>query len=233
MKNILKSIGIAASLLLFSCGSGGGGNGDGTGDKPSAAALVFPLNNSECLAGQSISATDSKVTLEWNVADNTDSYFVYVKNLETQTTLQYNAAENTSLEVVLKKGVPYSWYVTSKSSSTTETATSPVWKFYNAGDGVVNYSPFPAEVVAPLMSSTISETSVNLEWSGNDVDGDITEFKVYMDGTTNPTTLKGTVTSESLNSVAVTANSTYYWKVITKDSAGNTSTSPVFQFKTQ
>ncbi len=232
MKNIIKSIGITVSFLLFSCGSGGGGNGEG-GDKPSAAALVFPLNNSECVAGQSISATDSKVTFEWNVAENTDTYFVYVKNLDTQVTLQNNAAANTALEIILKKGVPYSWWVTSKSNSTTETATSPTWKFYNAGDGVVNYAPFPADVVAPLMSSTINVASVNLEWSGNDVDGDIIEFKVYMDSNSNPNTLKGTVTTESLNGIAVVANSSYYWKVVTKDSAGNTSTSPVFQFKTQ
>jgi hypothetical protein len=232
MKGFFLTI-AAMTLLLSSCGSGGGDGDPGSGTKPTAAALLSPANNSECITGTSISETESKVTLDWNASENTDSYLVYVKNLITQSERQYNSNGNTSLDLNLLKGTPYSWYVISKSNSSEQTAVSPKWKFYNSGNGTQNYIPFPADVIEPPMSSTISGATVNLIWSGGDADGDITEYKVYMDSNASPSTLIGTVTTESLNGISVTANTTYYWKVITKDSAGNTSGSTVFQFKTQ
>jgi len=232
MRNMIQSIAsLAAVLLLFSCSTGG--DGDSNGSNPTVSTLVFPLNNSECLAGTAVSATESKVSFEWNAADNADSYTLYVKNLNTQITTQYNAGVATSMEITLIKGTPYSWYVVSKSAATNTTpTTSEKWKFYNAGNGVVNYAPFPAEVIAPLMSISISATTVNFQWEASDVDSDIVDYKVYLDTNHNPSTLIGTVTSKNLNNIAVASNKSYYWKVVTKDSAGNTSHSAVFQFKT-
>jgi len=229
MRTLIKTAFLA--ILIAGCGSGGGDDAGG-GTKPTAASLISPINNTECLTATSVSATESNVTFEWNPADNADTYSIYVKNLKTQTQLQYNAGVNTSMIIKLLKGVPYSWYVTSKSNATSETGTSAVWKFYNAGDGIISYIPFPADLVAPAMSSTVEGPTINLQWNGEDIDNDIVEYKVYMDTNNNPTTLKGTVTTEFLNQVSVTAGTSYYWKVVTKDGAGNTATSPVFQFKT-
>lgn len=232
MRNTIKSIVAIATLsLLSACSTSGDDNGSGTSPNPSD--LVFPLNNSECLTGTSVSVTESKITFEWNASANTESYVVYIKNLNTQATLQYNAGTATSLYITLIKGIPYSWHVLSKSSVANSTpAVSQEWKFYNAGNGTVNYAPFPADVIAPLMSSTVSGPTINFQWEANDVDSDIVEYKVYLDSTANPTTLIGTVTTKNLNGITVSSNTTYRWKVITKDSAGNTSESPVFQFKT-
>lgn len=231
MKIIMKIWASATLLLIFSCGSGGG-NGDSPGEDPTAATLIFPINNSECTTGVSISETQSKITFEWNAAENADVYFVYVKNLNTQSQLQYNAEGNTAVEVTLLKGVPYSWYVVAKSNATGTLVESAKWKFYNAGDGIVNYIPFPAEVVSPLMSSTVVGPTIDLEWSASDIDDDIVDYKIYFGTNANPTTLLGTVTEERFNQVNTTSNTTYYWKVVTTDEAGNASNSPIFQFKT-
>lgn len=229
MKNIAKAIAVVALFLVFSCSpDGDGGSGSGT----TAATLVFPLNNSECTTGESISTTESRITFEWNEAQNADVYYVYVKNLNTQTTLQYNAGNNTTLEVTLLKGVPYSWYVTSKTNNSNEFVQSEKWKFYNSGEGIINYIPFPAEAVSPEISSTIVGPTIDLVWNGSDVDDDIVEYKVYFDTNTNPTTLIGTTAQENLTEIPTVSNTYYYWKVVTKDSAGNTSNSPIFQFKT-
>lgn len=230
MKSRFQIIAALLVLALTGCGSGGS-DGEGQGPTPLAANLLAPANNSECITGTSISDTQSKVTLEWEAAQNADGYLVYVKNLSTQSQMQYNA-NATSLEVNLIKGEAYLWYVVSKSNSSSQNAQSAKWKFYNAGNGIANYIPFPADLIEPAMSSTISSATVDLIWQGADVDNDITEYKVYMDTTTNPTTLIGTVTTSALNGIAVQPNKSYYWKVITKDSAGNTSTSQLFQFKT-
>lgn len=231
MRIRIQILAAAAALFISSCGSGGG-DGDGQGTTPGAVILLAPADNSECISGTTTSATNSTVTLEWQAAANADSYLIYVKNLNTQSQMQYNSNGGTSLDVNLIKGVPYSWYVVSKSTSSAQNTQSAKWKFYNAGSGIQNYAPFPADLVEPAMSSTVSTATVNLVWQGGDVDNDITQYKVYMDTNANPTTLIGTASSGSFGPVSVAANKTYYWKVVTTDAAGNSSTSPLFQFKT-
>lgn len=230
MRIILKTIAFVALTLIIGCGSSEDNGGSSAGDSD-AAVLLFPLNNSECTTGTEVSATQSKVTFEWIASPNATLYYVYVKNLNTQTQLQFNAQNNTSIDINLLKGTPFSWYVVAKSANVT-LAESEKWKFYNAGDAVENYIPFPAELVSPTMSSTVQGPAVDLEWSGNDVDGDILNYKIYFGTNVNPTTLIGTVTEERLNQINTASNTVYYWKVVTTDEAGNSSTSTIFQFKT-
>ena len=218
---------IVSCFLLFGCS----GDDDGGGESITTAPLLIePLNNSECLSGESISATSSKVNFRWNTTENATEYLLYVKNLLTNASMQYNPGANTSFEVTLLKNVPYSWHVSSRNTNGALTPSAE-WQFYNAGDGVVNYAPFPVTLISPAMSSSIYGPSTKLEWDGVDLDNDILSYQVYMDANPNPTTLKSTTTSESIDNVAVLSNTTYYWKVKATDAGGNTSESPVFQFK--
>ncbi|MGQ2983192.1 hypothetical protein [Flavobacterium sp.] len=227
MKKLL--IAFAASLFALAGCSSDGDGGEGNSNTQ-AATPSFPENNSECTTGTEVSPTQSKITFQWGAAPDTQTYFLYVKNLNTQSSLQYNAGTNLSYEVTVEKGVPYSWYVSSKKANNS-VVQSGVWKFYNAGAGVANYAPFPADAVSPVMSSTVHGPAITLEWDGSDLDNDIADYKVYIDTNANPTTLKGTVTAETLPNVAVASGATYYWKVVTTDEAGNVTASPVYQFK--
>jgi fibronectin type 3 domain-containing protein len=219
-----------ASILAISCGDSGGD--EGSGGAPTASLLIAPINNSECISGTSLSSSQSKVTLEWNPSENTTAYFVYVKNLISGSVLQYNAGESLTYDVTLQKATPYSWYVSSRKDGQTS-ATSQTWKFYNSGDGVTNYAPFPAELDAPAMSATVTGPTVTLKWIGSDVENAIADYKVYFGTSTNPTTLLSTVTQQQIANVAVAAGASYYWKVVTTDAQGNSSTSQTFQFRVQ
>lgn len=230
MNTLKKWLPVFGFTLLFACGSGGDGNGGG--DLPEAPALVYPLANSECQTGQSVSPTQSRVAFEWNAAANADRYSLYVKNLSSQTILQYPTGDATSLEVNLNKGTPYSWYVVAGREGSSKTTASATWKFYNAGDPVSHYAPFPADLVAPPMSATVSGSTVTLRWTADDIDGDINGYDVYFGTASAPTSLLGHVTQTEIANVAVNPNTYYYWKVVTADAAGNTSESPVFQFRT-
>lgn len=217
------------SLLMAGCGGGKKG-ADPTPDPPAKTLLIFPEKDALCNQGTSISATQSSVTLKWNAAGNTDSYDIAVKNLlsgvsTTQSTTQ------TQLAVTLSVNTPYSWTVTSKSAKVSTTTVSDTWKFYNAGPGTVSYAPYPAELSLPTMGQSIAATNgmVSISWHGSDVDNDIVSYDVYFDTTTTPTLFKAGELG-SLISVAVTSGKTYYWKVVTKDSKGNTSTSDIFNF---
>lgn len=237
LKPFISQVLIASTLLFIACGgSDGGDNGpDPTPvEPPTAATLSQPANNEVCLTGISINDEQSRVPFSWSNAANTTSYSLVVKNLNTDEATTY-AATTSSTEVTLLKGTPYSWYVVSRSNQTTQTANSATWKFYLAGDGITEYAPFPATLVAPASGATVNRDAgtVDLVWTGEDVDGDIASYDVYLDTVDGNTTKIGTaVTTETLENIAVTANTVYYWKVITTDEAGNTSSSPVLSFRT-
>lgn len=225
MKNIIITVLTLTTALLCSCG----GSDDGGVAIPTSASLVFPLKNAECTEGKIISDTESVVPFEWNAAQVANSYTVALTNLETDVTENFNTA-GTTLEITLLRGTPYSWKVISRGSGTSQTAQSETWNLYNAGPGTENYAPFPATVISPKMGLTISASSLILEWQGSDADGDIDEYEVYMDTTSPPTTLISTQKSSTF-SVSTPTKSVYYWQIVTKDGHGNSTKSPVFEFK--
>lgn len=228
---------ILSSLVIisFSCG------GDDSGEveppppppppvvEPTPATLVFPEENSECLESTNSTETESLVDFQWDAGLDTDSYVLTITDLETGK-YETHPTSATNKEVWIKRGNPYSWFVKSKSSKTTKTATSPIWKFYNAGDGTVTYAPFPAELVSPLLSKIITTSTVTLDWSATDVDNDIENFDVFFGTTEDPSLFQSDVTDSVLNDVVVEDGKKYYWKIKTKDSSGNISISELFYF---
>ncbi len=219
------------AAMIVSCSSGG--DSDPKPEPvvpPSAASLIFPEDNTECQEGIIISDTESRVKFQWNASQNTDSYQLVVTNLETGVQQTANTSE-TELDITILRGTPYSWKVISKTSGSPDTAESSVWKFYNAGQAVANHAPFPAEVVSPTSGSAVDPGSITLTWSAADIDEDIEEYTVYLDLVNPPTTLSGT-TSEPSRTVVVESGQVYYWRISTRDTAGNTTESQVFQFRT-
>jgi hypothetical protein len=200
--------------------------------EPSAVNLLFPAENSLCNVGTDSTTTESTVAFEWTPGDNADGYQLVVKNLNTGDSIA-EITSDTKLSLRIKRACPFAWYVISKSNSYEKTAQSDIWKFYNAGEATENYAPFPAEILSPKMAETLSATDhvISLSWKANDIDGDIDAYDVYF-GTTNPPVMMvSNVHETSLNDVIVTANTVYYWKVVTKDTSGNRSDSGVYQFK--
>lgn len=200
---------------------------------PAQAVLVLPASNETCTQGRVISAGQSAVTLKWNVSANTDNYDITIKNLLNGELITKSASTN-ELEVTISRNTPYSWYVVSKSSATTETAKSETWKFYNAGEASVSYAPFPAENLKPTMRQAVTavNSKVNLSWDAQDVDNDLSGYDVYL-GTSSSSLplLQANITAKKLDDVTVTANTTYYWKVVAKDSKQHSSVSDVHIFK--
>jgi len=229
---LLKQVGVIIFSLatLISCGGGDGGE-DPAADALGKAVLISPLNEEECNQGNIISNTQSTVTFEWNAAKNATRYTVLVINLNDNSTKELNT-EKLTVSGDLLRGVPYSWRVIAKKSGSRDFNESETWRFFNAGEAIESYAPFAASLVEPTMGSII-ETSTTLSWTGSDVDNDIDSYDVYLSKTNPPTTLKGNTTDTTIDTGALDANSVYYWRVITKDKAENSSQSTVFQFRTK
>jgi hypothetical protein len=226
MKAKLSILLAILTFLAMGCGK----KSDATPPAPGAATLSFPAQNSACTTGTVISATQSSITFTWNSASNADSYELSYRNLLTGLSAVQTTTSN-QLTVTLLRNTPYSWFVVSESSKTSATTQSSTWKFYNAGAGTVSHPPFPADNLVPTEGQSVTTTtgSVSLSWTGSDPDNDIAGYDVYFGTTATPPVLTNT-TSTSVNIVAVTSGSTYYWRVVTKDAAGNTSDSGLFQF---
>jgi hypothetical protein len=218
-------------LIGFSCGKGGGSNPQPAINPPAKAILSLPAQNEACTTGTVISATESTVSFTWQTAANADSYELSIKNLNTNAVIS-RTTSSTSENVILARNTPYSWYVTSKSTKITTTAQSDTWKFYNSGPGTVAYAPFPAEILSPTMNQAVTASAgkITLDWNGTDVDNDITTYDIYLGTTSTPALLQSNVTASILSNVSVNNATSYYWKVITKDSKGNTSDSGLYRF---
>lgn len=197
---------------------------------PEKAVLTSPAMNEPCLSGVSVSALESSVVFSWTAAKNAESYDLVLKNLLTNATSTH-AAGQTTLKVNLLKNTPYSWFVKAKTSKTTTVSQSDTWKFYNSGDGSVTYAPFPAEIISPVYAANLAATNkVTLKWTSSDVDNDIVSHAVYFGTSATPALFNESIIAKELD-VTVTSNTTYYWRVVTRDATGNTSDSGIFQFK--
>ncbi|NKI25399.1 hypothetical protein HCG49_02355 [Arenibacter sp. 6A1] len=225
-----RLIALGLTICLLGCAKENEG-GDTEAMAPTPVTLVFPDNNTECSEGTVIDDKKTSIVFQWNPSENTDSYTLEVKNLNTGTTSIF-PINTTEKSITVERGVPYSWAVTSTSSTSMETAKSDTWQFYSSGEGVSSYAPFPAAIISPAdeAKTTATNNLVTLEWKGSDVDGDIVSYDVYFGDTESLEPLVTELQESKLENVQVSAGTTYYWKIKTNDSQGNSSFSNVFNF---
>lgn len=197
---------------------------------PVATNLVSPLKDQPCTTGTTISADKSTVAFTWGAADKADGYILAIKNLATKVETKQNVT-STQATADLLRNTPYSWYVISTSTKTKATAQSDTWKFYNAGTGVISYPPYPAEITAPIFGENVTTSTGNvmLKWTGSTLGAAIKGYDIYFSNTSSPTLFKSNV-ADSQYQVAVKPGTTYYWRIVTIDVAGNYTDSGVYQF---
>ena len=203
---------------------------------PGVASLISPVDKETCLDGVSINDTQSNVNFLWGTATDALSYELEIANLLTQSTQLYSSDTN-EISIALSKAEPYSWSVRSIGETGTTASVSDPWKFYLAGDAVVNYAPFPSELITPRSGANTTPDINNLvilRWTADDVDNDLNRFEVYLDAI-DGTTLNQEIeylAEETQLEVEVENNTVYYWKIVAIDSNGNQSSSGVYTFRT-
>ncbi len=89
------------------------------------------------------------------------------------------------------------------------------------------YNPSPSE------KETNQPTTITLSWECSDPDGDSLTYDVYFGTSSNPTKVSTSQSGRTLNRSNLSYGTTYYWKVVAKDSKGATTEGPVWKFKTQ
>ncbi|MEM8763845.1 MAG: hypothetical protein AAGD88_08535 [Bacteroidota bacterium] len=201
---------------------------------PTEVTLVFPENNSICTEGTILSDTESEVTFEWSEAVTGDSYLVRLTDLTTGNTenIQSDAVQ---MPIILKRGNPYTWRVVTLMNASGNSAESETGSFYNAGPGIDSYVPFPATILSPEMGQTFpaNRSSVNLSWTGADLDNDIANYDVYFGTVSPPELFLENLIENRLDDITVQSGNTYYWRILTRDAQGNASKTVIFTFEVE
>lgn len=196
--------------------------------------LVLPARDEICNSGSPIPGTgNSKVSFQWTTDPPTLEVFdLHIKNLNNGDTTMVAGLVFPWSDVPLKSNTPYAWYVVTRSTKISSVATSDIWKFYNSGTGIIEHAPFPADMLTPAFGENVTAVNgkITLAWHGSDVDKNIMDYDVYFDTNSSPSVRFEHVTANQLTDITVKSSTTYYWKVITRDSTKNTSDSGVFQF---
>lgn len=202
---------------------------------PEKALLILPAKDEACLNAVDVSPKESKVLFEWKKGANADSYEIQVTNLLDGAVVNKRTTGDR-IELPLPKGTPFKWKVTAISTSADLRVESDTWRFYNASPGLVSHVPFPAELLSPKFGETVNAQGegIDFAWTGSDIDNDITYYALYLGTDRNQLTLVSKdIKLEKLTSVAVKANTKYFWSVTTIDQRGNLSESEVSQFVTK
>lgn len=230
MKKCTKiiSIFIIVGFITFSCSDDDDSSNANNIIIPSASVLIFPENNTICNEGVIISETESEVLFQWEESENSISYVLHINNLNNGTKRSISTL-STEFLIRILRGTPYSWSVTSLGLDASKSTESTVWSFYNAGLPVENHAPFPATAISPNSGASVAQGTVSLVWEASDIDNDIAFYTLFFD-TINPPLSELATTTNTNTEVSVLSETIYYWKIVTTDEAGNSSTSQVFHF---
>ncbi|NVJ63360.1 MAG: hypothetical protein HWD84_03930 [Flavobacteriaceae bacterium] len=200
---------------------------------PGPVSLVYPSKNLECTEGTVVADKTRAINFQWATATHTDQYRLSVVDLESG--LRYSrTTSSTAIEITLDTRKAYSWNVTASNQEVIETSVSEDWYFYVAGASL-SHIPYQAYPIAPVPGSFIDANENNqvyLQWIAADSDNDISGFEVYFDTQNPPVTLLDLGSGFTTNTfVDVSSNTRYYWKIKVIDQQGNSSLSPIFDFK--
>jgi Tol biopolymer transport system component len=86
--------------------------------------------------------------------------------------------------------------------------------------------PFPAD------SAAMTTAAIDFSWACMDLDGDRLTYDLYLDTLENPAIYDSLIDTTYYSGARIHYNLTYYWKVVAKDSLGESTSSPVWTFTT-
>ena len=202
---------------------------------PEKALLISPAENYPCLTGDSVSESEIEVIFRWSPARNTDYYNLRITNLISNEVINITNIENTGATVVLEKGKPYSWSVSSKSDLVNDVGTSDVNNFYVGGFESVTNAPVPVSLTQPDQGSNViigEGGKVSFSWSENSQNNSM-KYTLYLDkidGKQTPSSEHTDLTAKTID-VTLENGTTYFWRIKSFDGT-NSSFSAVNTFKT-
>jgi hypothetical protein len=158
------------------------------------------------------------------------TYDVYFGIASSPTKVVSNQSDTSFDPGTLNYNAKYYWRIVAWDNHGLST-TGPVWDF-TTGD-VPNDPPNIPSNPNPVNHSTGIDLNADLSWTGGDPDaGDTVTYDIYLGTTSDPTLHKYNHDSTSYDPETMSSNTTYYWKIVSKDNHGLSTTGPVWDFTT-
>lgn len=216
-------------LVITACGSETTEPENDTNTAPSIPSLMSPANNELC--------TELTLSFNWSAAiDDEGDAVTYQFQVATDanfTAIFYEETLSSTTKVLtLTEDKGYYWRVKAMDTEEASGDYTSVHNFYTEGEGVENHVPFAAELVSPVLGSSLSSGTTKLEWSATDLDGDSLLFDIYIGTAKDNLQNISTDLSDTELEVTTVASETYYWRVDVKDTNGASSVGQVWDFKT-
>ena len=102
-----------------------------------------------------------------------------------------------------------------------------------ADSGIINHPPKTPSNPSPASGASGVSPNLTLSWTGEDPDGDLLNYDIYLGKTNPPTTLvSASQISTTYKTGPLTSASQYYWRVVAWDEHGAKTTGPVWKFMT-
>jgi Tol biopolymer transport system component len=102
----------------------------------------------------------------------------------------------------------------------------------NKANNPGNYPPSTPSDPNPLQGATDIQPSAQLHWYCVDPEGDSLFFDIYLDTVQAPSLVESNCYESYYQPTGLRYNTTYYWKIVARDSYGNQATGPVWSFST-
>jgi len=180
--------------------------------------LISPANGTEL---------PNPITLEWVGWDDDEgdlenlTYDVYLDTNESLPTKVSSAQEEALYNCSeLEDGATYYWKVVV--TDWKDEVESEIRSFVVDNSIVINTPP-SLWLVSPDDREILSSDSVELEWGGEDDDGDEITYTVYLDTDSDPSTIVFEEEDEEFyDASGLEDGETYYWKVVASDGEDET-----------
>lgn len=199
-----------------------------TNKAPSELSLIFPTENLLC--------TSNTITFNWTDATDAENDEIeYTITIATDralnTIIENRTLKESEITLTLDNATPYYWKVDALDINNNIGTSSKVFAFYTQGESIENYAPFAAELISPEINETITQETVLLSWTAEDINtADVLTYELFFGENNNAVLLEENLSFKNFQ-VNVSKGKTYSWSVNVKDQNGGKSIGETWTFR--
>lgn len=172
--------------------------------------------------------------LSWNCSDPDDDplkYDIFFGTSNPPQNLVQNDFQSTTYDPgILNYSTTYYWKIVAKDTAGA-TTSGPVWSFTTTA--TPNTPPNSPYNPVPSDGATGISLDVVLSWQCDDPDGDSLSYDLYFGTSTTPPLVAQNLNNANYDPNNLKYETTYYWKVVAKDTFDATASGPVWSFTTR
>jgi len=177
---------------------------------------------------------DINADVSWNGGDpdpgDTVTYDVCFGTTNPPPKIVSNQSATSYDPAAMMYDTMYYWKIISWDNHGVSTPGS-IWDFTTTEEP--NDPPYPPSNPSPPDGATDVDITIELSWAGGDPNGDDVTYDIYFGTTSPPIKVAANQTASSYNPGVLVYVTTYYWKIISWDSHGLSTSGDLWLFTTR